>query len=347
MSRFIKYIQTPKPRAASGLTAQVYAQLQRDLGAVVDPLRLHAPDPALLAGAWAILRETLVAGRVRRGLKEAVAAAVSELNRCPWCVDVHGLMVRADGLASRADPVLQPLSAWAAATRSPDAAPLQAPPFAVAEAPEFIGTAVTFHYLNRMVNVLLVETFMPRQQLARSLITAAAPRLLRPLARRSYPPGESLVLLPDAPLPDDLSWAADAPTVAGAFARFTAVVEQASAQTIAPEVRALVTEYLASWHGEDPGLGRSWVERLVGALAEAQRPAARLALLAAVASYQVDDATVEAFRRLHPGDDALVGVLAWASFTAARRIGTWLALPPARPQAPAEPLAVLGGRPAV
>jgi hypothetical protein len=79
--------------------------------------------------------------------------------------------------------------------------------------------------------------------------------------------------------------------VAGAFARFAAVVEQAGAETLAPEVRALVTGYLASWRGEDPGLGRTWVERLVGTLAEAQRPAARLALLAAVASYQVDDAT--------------------------------------------------------
>jgi hypothetical protein len=164
------------------------------------------------------------------------------------------------------------------------------------------------------------------QQLARSLITAAAPWLLRPLARRSNLPGESLPLLPEAPLPDDLSWAATSPAVSGAFARFATAVEQAGAQTLAPEVRALVTDYLASWHGDAPGLGRTWVERLVGELAEAQRPAAHLALLAAVASYQVDDATVEAFRRLHPGDHALVGVLAWASFAAARRISTWLAV---------------------
>jgi hypothetical protein len=171
--------------------------------------------------------------------------------------------------------------------------------------------------------------------------------LLRPLARRSYLPGESLALLPDAPLPDSLGWAATSPAVAGAFARFAAVVEQAGAQTLDPEVRALLTDYLVSWRGDDPGLGRAWVEQMVDGLAEAQRPAARLALLAAVASYQVDDAAVEAFRRLHPRDDALVGVLAWASFAAARRIGTWLAVPPARPQAPAEPLAVLHGGPAL
>src|SRR5262245_15033724 len=59
------------------------------------------------------------------------------------------------------------------------------------------------------------------------------------------------------------------------------------------------------------------------------------------------DATVEAFRRLHPHDDALVGVPAWASFAAARRIGSWLAVPPAHPPVPVESLAVLGGEPAL
>jgi hypothetical protein len=59
-----------------------------------------------------------------------------------------------------------------------------------------------------------------------------------------------------------------------------------------------------------------------------------LALLAALAPFQVDDALVADFRGGGPadgarGDGALVAATAWASFTAARRIGTWLA--PATP----------------
>jgi AhpD family alkylhydroperoxidase len=319
----------------------VYEQLERDFGMLAPPVTLHSPAPPVLAASWSMLRETLLAdGLAGRPAKEAVATAVSRSNTCPYCVEVHGATL--DTLAGGGpEGVNRAAGGWAERARTRNGAAAHPLPLPAEQAPELLGVAATFHYLNRMVNVLLVETFMPRQQLARSLITAAAPRLLRPLARRSYPPGESLALLPDAQLPDDLGWAATSPAVAGAFARFATAVEQAGARILAPEVRALVSDYLASWHGEDPGLGRSWVERLVGALAEAQHPAARLALLAAVASYQVDDATVEAFRRLHPRDDALVGVLAWASFAAARRIGTWLAVPPVRSPAPVEPLVVL------
>jgi hypothetical protein len=61
----------------------------------------------------------------------------------------------------------------------------------------------------------------------------------------------------------------------------------------------------------------------VEGLDQAPQAEARLALLAALASHQV----IEAFRFLHPADSDLVGALAWASFAAARRIGTWTACP--------------------
>ena len=62
----------------------------------------------------------------------------------------------------------------------------------------------------------------------------------------------------------------------------------------------------------------------VARLAEVKRPAARLALLTALASYQIDKDTIAAFRAQQPGDDKLIAATAWASFTAARRVGTWL-----------------------
>ncbi|NTU81748.1 MAG: hypothetical protein HGA45_20615, partial [Chloroflexales bacterium] len=39
-----------------------------------------------------------------------------------------------------------------------------------------------------------------------------------------------------------------------------------------------------------------------------------------------DEEVVGAFRERRPTDEALVAALAWASLTAARRVGTWLAL---------------------
>ena len=55
-------------------------------------------------------------------------------------------------------------------------------------------------------------------------------------------------------------------------------------------------------------------------------------VLTALASYQVDEGAIHAFRSQYQRDDKLTGAAAWASFTAARRIGSWLshalALPP-------------------
>ena len=53
----------------------------------------------------------------------------------------------------------------------------------------------------------------------------------------------------------------------------------------------------------------------------------RLILLTALAPYQVDEEAVDAFTTRISGDERLIGALAWASFTAARRIGTWLYIP--------------------
>lgn len=50
----------------------------------------------------------------------------------------------------------------------------------------------------------------------------------------------------------------------------------------------------------------------------------RLALLTGLAPHQVTDDDVAAARSLLDTDAALVGALAWAAFTAARRIGTWI-----------------------
>ena len=81
---------------------------------------------------------------------------------------------------------------------------------------------------------------------------------------------------------------------------------------------------LDAWTGEDPGLGRGWVEQAVRDLDEGNRSAGRLALLTALAPYQVDGTVVRAFRERSPGDPQLLAALAWSSLAAARRVGSWL-----------------------
>ncbi len=112
--------------------------------------------------------------------------------------------------------------------------------------------------------------------------------------------------------------------IAAALARFAAAVETAGAQALDPAVRALAHRVIARWQGEAAGLGRAWLAPLVGELNEELRPAGRLVLLTALAPYQVDAGIVGAFRTRCSDDATLVAALAWASLTAARRVGTWL-----------------------
>ena len=81
------------------------------------------------------------------------------------------------------------------------------PPFTPAEAPEIIGTAVNFHYLNRMVNILLIRTNLPRNPLVKGAMKRTFGWLYRRSARKTHPPGVALALLQAAPLPTDLAWA--------------------------------------------------------------------------------------------------------------------------------------------
>jgi hypothetical protein len=222
---------------------------------------------------------------------------------------------------------------------------LRHPPFPPAAAPEIIGIAVCFHYVNRMVAIFLAPSPLP---FASPRLKAMTRRMLGPiltgLLQRRLVAGESLQWLPDAPLPPDLAWAAGHPIIAAAFARAAASFTAAGESVVPAAVRALLNDRLQCWHGEAMGLGRGWVEDAVTSLDAELRPAARLALLTAFAPFQVDDAVLEEFRRTRPSDAhdsdaALVAATAWASFAAARRIGTWLApgLAPPGPSSPARP----------
>ncbi|MCH7689258.1 MAG: carboxymuconolactone decarboxylase family protein [Planctomycetes bacterium] len=336
----IHYIKPVHYRDAQGLVATVYDQLLREFQ-LVPPITIHAAVPELLAGVWSMTRESMVAGDVSRAEREAIPAAVSHINQCPFCVDVHSTMlhggsehgVAAAILSGNVDQLpdsrIGNIARWALATRSPGAEILRTPPFSPEEAPELIGTAVAFHYINRMVNVFLDESPFALLPIGLRWTKGFIPRVAgKVIAKRilgvSVTPGESLDLLPDAELPPEFSWAESNPAVAGAFARLSAVIEQAGADVLSDEVRDLVRQHVESWNGDDPGMSRRWVEDAVAGLREPDQAAARLTLLTALASYQVDEKVIHEFRQHYPSDAQLIAATAWASFTAARKVSSWL-----------------------
>jgi alkylhydroperoxidase family enzyme len=335
--RQVKHVTPVSPADARGQVATVYEQTVDAMRIVIPPVLLHSPSPRVLAGFWTLLREPLVAGgQVSRLAKETVATAVSVANACPYCVDVHSTgmyaltterdadAVVADRLVEVSDPFVRDLAAWGRVAHQPDAEAVRRSPFPAEARPELVGVAVAFHYVNRMVNIFLTSSLLPAgSPRRRRLLQQRISRLLTPVLRRPGEQGRSLALLPDAPPPPDAGWTAGHPVMPEAVARSYAAFEAAGARSLPAGVRDLVSRRLSTWRGEQTGISRAWCEELVAELPAPERAAGRLALLAALASYQVDDTVVAEFRASGRDDRALVEAAAWASFSAARRIGSW------------------------
>jgi len=334
----IRHVRAVPRGTADALTARVYDQIERDFGLLAPPNALHSAAPGPLAASWLILRESLVAdGLVPRPAKEAVAAAVSLSNSCPYCVQVHsvavhGLTGAADGdalatdrLAELTDPQSRRLAEWARQSRQRATAGAERP-FTDAEAPEVIGTAATFHYLNRMVNIFLTDSPLPAHlpTAARSNAGRALGWYMGMVADTPHPAGRSLFLLEPAEPAPDLHWAIGNPSVLAAFARASSAIDAAGAQYVPDLVRELVLTALRDWDGADPGL-TDWLTEALAPLPNADRPVGRLAMLAAFASYRVDQTVIDLCRGRGPesDDEALISITAWASLAAARQIASW------------------------
>jgi AhpD family alkylhydroperoxidase len=335
----IKYLKPVSAAAARGVVAEVYAEIKREFGTLGEPLTLHSQIPDLLAAVWASFRECLIRGTARRDLKEAVAVTISRLNRCPYCVDAHTVMLHAAAAHSAAsaiqyghdaeieDELTRAVVRWSEATVDPDSPELVCSPFPSTEAPEFVGTAVWAHYINRMVHVFLKRRLLPFSS-DRLGIRSAAELMggwyFSRFVRARKPPAGTRISLPDLPLPEDLSWAATSPPIARAFAAFEAAAERAGACVLSPEARSGIDEWLDRWDGKPGELGKGWVDEALRHQNSGSKPAARLALLAAFAPYRVDEKVIRDFTSTGSSEEELLGCLSWASFRAARRIGTLL-----------------------
>ncbi len=333
----IKYVSPIKPASASGLVAGVYNQVERDFGRVVEPFQMHSPLPKLLAAAWMVCRESELVGMVPRATKEVVAAAISQLNHCGYCVDAHTIMLAAAGQGHVASAISKAryeeikdektfaMVQWALANNSPRSELLHWQPFSKQEAPEIIGTAVFYHYMNRMANALLGETPLPSSQgWLKGPMKTIASQTFQNAINRPKTVGDSLMFLPKADLPNDLRWAKSSANVAQGYACFAAAVEEAGEQALLPEVRAHVEEELSEWTGKATELSLAWSEDAVARFDAPTEAAARLAVLTALTPDRIDYETIQTFRKHFREDAKLLGALAWSSFAAARKIGTWL-----------------------
>lgn len=336
----VRYLQPVRPDQASDQLAELYQQVRRDFQ-LVPPITLFSPAPDLLAGAWSIVREAqVVTGRVSRKYKEAVSAAVSHTNTCPYCVDAHVGLLHGTGGQELANAIVEGdtdriddaqarnIVDWALATRTPTSPLLTSPPFSTDEAPEIIGTALAYHFVNRMVSVFLSPSPLPVsnsspgiKQLITRVFGATAGKSI---GNKQAAAGDSLIFLPKADLPEDFSWAKPNPDIGAAFAGFSVLMETAGRETVPQEVRERLLQRLEQWQGEEMGLDRQWLEDATDVLADQHQAIARLVMMAAFAPYQTDEKVINAFRDQYPDAAELLAATSWASYATTRRISQWI-----------------------
>jgi oligoribonuclease (3'-5' exoribonuclease) len=72
-------------------------------------------------------------------------------------------------------------------------------------------------------------------------------------------------------------------------------------------------------------ISRNWVEQEVDGLDGNEHAIARLALVVAKASYQIDDGLVDEVLNYNPEQEQFLRILAWSTFTAARYVAARIA----------------------
>ncbi|MFC8780633.1 carboxymuconolactone decarboxylase family protein [Streptomyces nigra] len=322
MTTVFRHTEPLPPRSATGTVAEAYAQIRHDFG-ISDPSTfvVLSSTPELLASAWALMRESLIAGPGGRTGKELVALGVSLANRCPFCVDAHTVLLHATGdhaLAERlargetpADETHARLVEWGRRTREPGA-PLEPYPFPSEDLPGYLGTALSFHFINRIASALLAENLLPGGAQRFRAVRSVVGRSLARTVRRTARPGASLMLLDPVDAGESPAWAGGTPVGVAYAALLRAAMRGAA--LLGTDEHEVVEAALQDWDGSHPPLtGDGFPDRR-------EHPGARLALLAALAPYRITEEDVAAWRTREHSDHCLVHLVAYGAFVAVDRI---------------------------
>ena len=327
--RAVRYIAIPDLKSQDPLTKSVLEQALREFQ-LVPPLTIHISDPELLAGVWSVLRETYIVNQKDRALRERVASIVSSLNKCPYCQNVHSAFHENTDQNDEYNSAKKAVEQWANLTLLPKQALTLVKKIPIEKRPQLLGTAVVFHYINRIVNVFLDESpvRLPSgisgknsQKVSKKMLGKFGKRLLK----LDPKPGEFVWEISEKiPSYSLFIWAKDDPAVSKGFAQFGYAIERAGKSELSSFVRFLITSHLSDWHGEVPPLSSHWIDEVLREVSEKERAAAEFALLTARASWQIDPKRIEKLRSQGANDQRLVRIAAWGAFSAAKRIGSLL-----------------------
>ncbi|CAD7705023.1 unnamed protein product [Ostreobium quekettii] len=322
-----------------------------------DPQTVQNFFPPAMAGFWSLLRECQIAdGKFNRAEKEQIATVISFSNECKFCCASHSNFAAAagaDGEGLRAavaanDPSLfkeermKKVGQWVKDCQKKASPALkEAPPFSLDEAPEVIGTAFTFNYINRVVDKFLTEGLvLPLLPWPVRFLLHALPFLQKPFLGmfagmvgkhiKEVGPvkqGEAVCIVgTDAKPPPGFEWSEKSVSIAKAFTYWCRAMDDLAKEYIPPEVTDFVGKYIdENYKGEDPPISRNWVFQAAeeSGLSEAYQSATRFMLLMSFARFQIDGAIKADLKKHFPDFQTQRAMGMWAAHKTATAISKW------------------------
>eukprot|EP01025_Chloroclados_australasicus_P052285 TRINITY_DN6089_c0_g1_i2.p2 TRINITY_DN6089_c0_g1~~TRINITY_DN6089_c0_g1_i2.p2 ORF type:complete len:370 (+),score=35.84 TRINITY_DN6089_c0_g1_i2:2366-3475(+) len=323
-----------------------------------NPQALHLFDESLMIGHWSTLREILVVpGRFSRSEKEVLAAFVSKANECRFCVNAHTTFATGYGHKEFDNSVqsaiqqgapelldnarLREIMEWFYHGNNQNTINKRVP-FSKEDAPELLGTAFLFNYVNRLVDIIstrdevmpdlpwiiqyLIRTFPMLVQFMNWIVATLLPKM----TVKAPAPGLSSNFHTYTPemLPKEFEWCAANEHIAAAFTAFAKAVDSLRDQYIPKNLQDIVAKFVDDEYDGSPApISRNWVNKYlegkVQDLSEGEIWAAKYMLLTVAARFQVDEQYENQLRDYYPSVEQRRSMCIWAAFKAAQKVAHW------------------------
>jgi len=329
----IEHIKYIKKKEAKGKLKEIYKHIELDFGVLAEPFALHSLNKELTAGVWAMLYETVLTdSKVRRSLKEAIATSISEINKCNYCVDAHSMMIFGtekslqNNISTLKKAETEPktkedkLIFWALQNLNFDSEIIINPPFSKEEAPEIIGTAVLFHYLNRMVNLFAGDSPLPIKKMKGVLINIASKLVFAKAIKKNKIKGESLKFIDKDIDSNTFDWANPIPEIKKAFQYFKYQTNNKIDKILSPGLISLLKTQATNLNLLKPGFGNEKLVFFLKPVEPTGRQMAEFCFLTMFEPHKIYEKQINELKQTL-NDEEILNTAAFVSMLIAESIG--------------------------
>ncbi len=330
----IKHIKYVDKTEATGRLRGIYDHIKLNFGQLAEPFVLHSLNEELTAGVWATLYETvLIENNVKRSIKETVATCISEVNKCNYCADAHSIMIlgtenklqhnikfaKSGKLKTKEDKLIF----WALNNLNFDHHIILAPPFNKSEIPETIGTAVLFHYINRMVNIFASDTPLPTSKLKSLVKYFASNFIFKKAIKKKKVKGDSLKFIDISENSGSFEWANEIPEIQNAFKYLKFYTEINIKKVLSFELITELVKQASNLNLLRPTFGNKGLSDFLEHIKPAEKQIAEFSFLTMFETYKIQEKHINALKQTLT-DKNILEIASYVSLLVSESIGNKL-----------------------